>query len=192
MANIYGLDTETRGLISDELKSSGLKTMASSFADVANSYINYKALNVQAGTYKLQANAIELQAQQQANNLRQQFIGAVGNANYNAAARGVKVSSQNLQQNIERSAGDLDEDVRKMKKNAGMQADNLRTQAKITKRNAKATLVSGILNGVAGASEGYDTYSLGRKIGGSDTEDMSDYESWNPAKSAPARKPKRG
>lgn len=188
--NVYKMDSETRGLISDQLKISGVKSMASGFAGIANAMINYSALKVEAGNMNLQANSIELQAQEAANNLRRQFIGAVGSATYNAAIRGVKVSSANLQQNIERSSGEMDEDIRKSKKNASMKAANLRTQAKIMKRTAKAQRFSGILGGISDIMGGVASYGAGSDIGG---EDMSGQSSnWNPLKSAPSRKPTRG
>lgn len=168
---------EYGGLLSiDELnRYAGAQTMASGFASMANSYINYQALKVEAGNLNIKANdafiqadQVELQAQQQANALRKQFIGAIGNATYNAAARGVKTSSANLQQNIERSAGEMDEDIRKSKKSAKMQADtmrmhglNLRTQAKIAKKAGKAQFVSGILGGLSDIAMGYSIYSSG-------------------------------
>lgn len=175
----------------------GSRTMASGFATMANAYINYGALKVQAGNLNiqatdkyLQAEQVELQAQEQANALRKQFIGAIGNATYNAAARGVKVSSANLQQNIEHSAGELDEDIRKSKKSAGMQAENLRmqgrslqAQAKMTKQGAKSALVGGILGGISDLALGYGIYSSG-------TENMGGTKTGNVA--VPTSKPKRG
>lgn len=176
----------------------GTQTMASGFASMANAYINYGALKVEAGNLNiqatdkyLQANQVELQAQEQANALRKQFIGAIGNATYNAAARGVKVSSANLQQNIERSAGEMDEDIRKSKKAAGMQAEtlrmqgkSLRTQAKMAKQGAKSALVSGVLGGISDMALGYGIYSSGavENMGGTKTGKVS----------VPARKPTRG
>lgn len=176
----------------------GSQTMASGFASMANAYINYGALRVEAGNLNiqatdkyLQAEQVELQAQEKANALRKQFIGAIGNATYNAAARGVKVSSANLQQNIERSAGEMDEDIRKSKKSAGMQADTLRmqgrslqTQAKMAKKGAKSALVSGILGGISDMALGYGIYSSGavENMGGTKTGKVP----------VPTRKPTRG
>lgn len=166
----------------------GSKSMASGFASIANSFINYNALKIEANNLNLQADAVELQAQQNANNLRKQFISAIGDANYNAAARGVKITSANLQDNIQKSAGELDEDVRKSKKNASMQAANLRTQSKIMKRTAKAQRFSGIMSGISDIAMG--TAML--DAGGAFSENMSGQSSgWNPATSAPARKPGR-
>lgn len=178
MSNEF-FDNETRGFVADKLKLSGMQSMASGFADMANGYINYGALK-EAGNLQIQAESIELQAKQQANNLRRQFIGAVGDATYNAAARGVKVTSANLQDNIQRSSGELSEDIRKSNLNAQMKADNLRSQAKLMKRNAKTSLVSGFLKGISGVATGYSDYKKGSSIG---------EQGWNPKTSAPARKP---
>lgn len=179
---------EYNGLLStlngDDINSYvGTQTMASGFASMANAYINYGALRVEAGNLNIQADQVELQAQEQANALRKQFIGAIGNATYNAAARGVKVSSANLQQNIERSAGEVDEDIRKSKKSASMQAGNLRTQAKMAKIGAKSALVSGILGGISDVALGYGIYS-------SSAEDMGSTKTGKIA--VPTSKPKRG
>lgn len=178
----------------------GSQTMASGFASMANAYINYGALRVDAGNYNiqatdkyLQAEQVELMAQEQANALRKQFIGAIGNATYNAAARGVKVSSANIQQNIEQSSKEIDEDIRKSKKSAKMQAENLRmqgeslrTKAKMARQGAKSALIGGILGGISDLALGYGIYSSG-------AESMSGQSGgWNPAQSAPASKPKRG
>lgn len=176
----------------------GTQTMASGFASLANAYINYGALRVQAGNLNIQATdkfmqaeQVELQAQEQVNALRKQFIGAIGNANYNAAARGVKVSSANLQQNIERSAGEMDEDIRKSKKSAKMQADTLRmqgrslqTQAKMAKQGAKSALVTGILGGISDMALGYGIYSSGS------VENMGKTKTGNVP--VPTKKPTRG
>lgn len=178
-------------------KYAGGQTMASGFASLANAYINYGALRVDAGNLNiqatdkyLQAGQVELQAQEQANALRKQFIGAIGNATYNAAARGVKVSSENLQQNIERSAGEMDEDIRKSKKSAKMQADNLRmqgeslrTQAKMARQGSKAALVTGILGGISDLAMGYGIYNSGAEnMGGTKTGKVA----------VPTKKPTRG
>ena len=175
----------------------GKQTMASGFASMANAYINYGALRTAAGNYNIQAtdkfieaDQVELQAQEQANSLRKQFIGAIGNATYNAAARGVKVGSANLQQNIQRSAGELDEDIRKSKKSAGMQADTLRmqgktlqTQAKMAKVGARSALVSGVLGGISDVAMGYNIYKSGSEnMGGTKTGKIE----------VPTRKPTRG
>lgn len=153
----------------------GRQTMASGFASIANSRVNYSALKTEAANLRIQAtdkfiqaDEVELQAQEQANALRKQFIGALGNAQYSAAARGVKVTSANLRQNMERSAGELDEDIRKSKKSAKMQANalrlrgmNLATQAKVAKQAGKAQFVSGILGGISDIAMGYNIYSSG-------------------------------
>lgn len=188
LSDIYGDDINSYA---------GSQTMASGFASMANAFVDYNALKIQAGNLGIQAtdkfiqaDQVELQAQEQANALRKEFIGAIGNATYNAAARGVKVSSANLQQNIEQSAGEMDEDIRKSKKAAGMQADTLRmqgrslkTQAKMAKQGAKSALVSGILGGISDMALGYGIYSSGgERLKGS---------GYDPKKSAPPRKPTR-
>ena len=176
----------------------GAQTMASGFASMANAYVNYGTLRTAAGNYKIQATdkfleaeQVELQAQEQANALRKEFISAIGNAQYNAAARGVKVSSANLQQNIENSAGEMYEDIRKAKKSASMRADTLRmqgralqTQARMTRQGAKSALVSGVLGGISDLALGYGIYNSGA------VENMGGTKSGKVP--VPTRKPTRG
>lgn len=159
------LDPETKGLISFQLKSSGIKSMTSGFADIANGYINYTALNTESGFLRNQADAVELAAKEEANLLREEFIGAVGNATYDAARRGVKVTSANLRDNIQRSSIDVNSDIRKQEENASSQARMMRLRAKNMKRTAKSSLVSGILGGAAGMAQGAATYGYGKNIG---------------------------
>lgn len=173
MSDYGGLLKAISGGDGDVNHYAGARTMASGFASMANAFVNYGALRIEAGNFSLQAgdkfiqaDQVEQYAQEQANALRKEFIGAIGNATYSAAARGVKVTSANLQQNIQRSAGEMDEDIRKSKKSAKMQADNLRmqgrnlqTQAKIAKQGAKSALVGGILGGISDIALGAGIYS---------------------------------
>ena len=97
---------------------------------------------------------------------------------------------ENLRQNIERSAGELDEDIRKSKKSASMQAatlrmqgQNLRTQAKIAKQAGKSQFVSGILGGISDMALGYGIYSSApENMGREKTGEIG----------VPGRKPTRG
>lgn len=164
--NYASLDSETKGLISYQLKSSGVKSMASGFADIANGYINYTALRTESGFLKNQADAVELAAKEQANNLRSEFIEAVGNANYDAARRGVKVTSANLWDNLERSSIDVNSDIRKSEENATSQARMMRMRAKNMNKSARTALVTGAMSGISNIAGGAATYGMGGKVGG--------------------------
>ena len=159
------LDPETKGLIKSQLYSSSAKSLTSGFADIANGLINYSSMKVEAGFMGNQADSIELQASEQANAIRDEFIGAVGNANYDAARRGVKVSSANVRDNINNSAASLDKDTRKLEENAASQARMVRMQAKLKKRQAKTAMFTGLMSGVSnianGAATGYAGYKMG-------------------------------
>ena len=181
------LDSDTRGLISDKYKNSGLMTMASGFAQAVSGYIDYNALKIEAMGYGTSAMSVELQAEQQANLLRKQYIEAVGNVTYGAAARGVKTTSGNVRANIERSAEEVNKDIQTNRENAQMAAREYRLQARIAKRNAKSSLVSGLASGIASGISGYQDYQLGKSIGG---EDMGQTKTGKI--NVPTRKPKRG
>lgn len=159
------LDDETRGLIAEKYKNSGLMTMASGFAQAVSGYIDYNALKVEAMGYGTSAMSVELQAEQQANLLRKQYIEAVGNVTYGAAARGVKTTSGNVRANIERSAEEINKDIQTNRENAEIAAREYRLQSKIARRNAKSSLVGGLASGVASGLMGYDDYQTGKKIG---------------------------
>ena len=184
----------------------GARTMASGFASMANAFVDYTALRINAGNFGvqagdkfIQADQVEQYAQEQANALRKEFIGAIGNATYNAATRGVKVSSANLQQNIQRSAGEMDEDIRKSKKSAKMQAENLRmqgrnlqTQAKIAKMGARSALVSGVLGGISDLALGAGIYNMGAENMGGTQSNLKDLWGSSEFASTVGKKPVRG
>lgn len=159
------LDNDTRGLIAEKYKRSGKMTMASGFAQAVGGYIDYNALKTEALGYDTAAMSVELQAEQQANFLRKQYIEAVGNVTYGAAARGVKSTSENVRANVERSSEEMGKDIQTTRENAQMTAREYRLQGKIAKRNAKTSLVSGLANGIASGLMGYEDYQTGKKIG---------------------------
>lgn len=155
------------GLLSiagEQYKLSSLTAGASAFAQMAGSYLDYSALQTNAYALKAQASNIELQAQQRANMLREQFISSIGSYQFGAAQRGVSVGSGSVVQNIESSAGDLGKDIQKEKKVAQMRANALRGQAKIQKMQAKSGLVSSILSGVGSLAGAVGTYAVGSEL----------------------------
>ena len=90
--------------------------------------INYDILNIRAEQKEIEANNVELQVTQQANNLRDQFNEAAGTYQYKTARRGVKVGEGSSAQNVEASSRDLGYDVETMTGNAKFKADQLRAE----------------------------------------------------------------
>jgi hypothetical protein len=75
------------------------------------------------------AEAVELQALERANILRERYSKSVGDFIVGAARRGIKISSGSVKANIERSAEELGEDIQNEKENAKAYAERLRTKA---------------------------------------------------------------
>lgn len=153
-------------LAGDNYKWSAYAGAAGAFAQMASAGMNYQALQTNAAALKAQANSVELQAQQKANMLREQFIGAVGAYQMNAAQRGVSVGSGSVRDNIEGSAMSLGKDIQTMKRNSQLQADAIRTQAKVAKFQSRSALVSGMLSGISQAFGAYSNYQMGSKLSG--------------------------
>ena len=79
-----------------------------------------------------------MQAEREINQLQEDFNNAIGDLQYNAAARGIKTSSGSVQNNLELSAKNLGEDIATIRKNANNQAKLLRNQQKLNNKTAKA------------------------------------------------------
>lgn len=138
---------------------------ASALASIVGSKINYDLMKVQNNNLGIQANQIELQAQQELNQYRQQFINNVSQLQYNATRRGIKQSSSSLQDNMEQSAKNLGEDFSTIKSNANLQANTLRSQQKINKRVNRANLYNGIFGTIMGTGANiFNNLSLSREI----------------------------
>lgn len=143
----------------------GLATgLASSFADVAGSFVDYSTLIGNAADYYIQAGNVELQAKERANMLRQQYISAAGNYIQNAAMRGINVNSGSVRSNLESSAINMGQDIQTMNKNAKMQAKALRSQAKISDIAAKGSMLSGVFGGISSMSGSVASYYSNKEI----------------------------
>ncbi len=117
--------------------------------DIFAPNVDYDVLEMQSGYLEDQASNLELQVQQQANYLREQYLETMGSAEYGAARRGVKVGEGNIQENIEESAGNVGKDIQTAKENVKFKAGQLRSSAKSYKI----------------AAEGSKNISLTEKIG---------------------------
>lgn len=145
-------------------KGQGALSMAGGFADIAGSMIDYQALKGEMSNYRIQANQVELQAKQRANQLREQFLGAVGQYTTNASRRGISIASGSVRQNIESSAISLGKDIQRQDENARMQANVLRGQAKVYQRQAKGKMYKNIANSINSMIGGYQNYQMGSTL----------------------------
>lgn len=160
----YGIN----GLIdmaSSNYKLSAMSGGAGAFAQIASAGMNYQALKTNATALKIQANDIELQAKQRANILREQFIGAIGSYQFGAAQRGVSVGSGSVRQNIESSAISMGKDIQNAEKVAQMQANALRTQAKVAKLQGRSELIGGALSGISSLAGAVNSWNIGASLG---------------------------
>lgn len=163
MEDNYGVN----GLLdmaSTQYKLSSLAGGASAFAQMAGGMMDYRALQTNAAALKVQANSIELQAQQRANILREQFISAIGSYQFSAANRGVSVGSGSVRQNIESSSIGVGKDIQKAQKVAQMQASALRTQSKLAKIQGKTAMVTGLLGGIGTLANAVHNHYIGTDL----------------------------
>lgn len=116
---------------------SGFQKTAGGYAQLVGAKLNWKALKTELHQFELNAQNIELQAQERANQLREQFISNVGNYQFGAAQRGISVGSGSVMQNIESSAMSLGSDIAKQQKIASIKASSLRTQEEIARMRGR-------------------------------------------------------
>lgn len=153
--------------------------MASLFAKGMGAVLDYSALKTDLKNYNLQIKGtelgmmnVELQATEMANKLRQQYIEQAGNYAYNAARRGVAVSSGSVQSGLRRDAEDLGTNVQKInreaeieKKNLQMQKVALQAEKKIKKHQARSELTMNLMElAASGAMAGQG--GAGGAVGG--------------------------
>lgn len=146
-------------------KMQGSLSMAGGFANAVGSIIDYSALRGELTNYKIQANQIELQAKQRANQLREQFLGAVGSYTAGASRRGISVSSGSVRQNIESSAISLGKDIQRQEENARIKAQALRQQAKILKHQGRGQMFKTVASSIGSMVSGGMTYGQGVELG---------------------------
>ena len=140
---------------------SGLQKTAGGYAQLVGAKLNWNALKTELTQYELSAQNIELQAQERANQLREQFISNVGNYQFGAAQRGVSVGSGSVRQNLESSAMSLGSDIAKQQKIADVKASSLRTQSEIARIRGrfqygqqKATAFGNMTSGIMDIAKG--------------------------------------
>jgi len=137
-------DTLDRAKIDSSKKSLEQYYNLSSAFNLFASGINYNVLQGNFDALTTNAEAIEVQAQQRANQLRDNFISNLGEYKYTATKRGIKTSSGSVKANIEGSAKDLGIDIERTKKTAKTKADIQRKKAGLYQSMQTGTLLSDI------------------------------------------------
>jgi hypothetical protein len=111
----------------------GFAEIAAGFLSEGSNRTKAQQYGLKADSLDINADSIELAAAETANMLRQKYLGAVGNAQYSAAARGVMVDSGSVRANLERSGENLSEDISKIGRNADMKAKTMRSNARLAR-----------------------------------------------------------
>ena len=147
---IYQQDTEEYIKQADRQKQlAKFEAGASAFSSAMGGIQNYNLTLASNKSLRVEASQVELQSKEKANQLRQQFLGAVGNYTFQAGQRGVSVKSGSVQSNIMESSANLGKDIAKQEKTAELQASALRGQAKINKIAARGKMYLGFIKGGA-------------------------------------------
>jgi hypothetical protein len=135
------------------------------FMEFTKPDINYDILNLQADFRENEARNIQLQVTQEANNLRKQYIKAVGAYSYGTAQRNVKGGEGSAGENIENSARDLGKDIQTQQGNADylktqkqMEADRLRLAGESSKNISLWTNISNGFDDIAKMKSAWDLW----------------------------------
>jgi Zn-dependent protease with chaperone function len=109
---------------------------ASKVLDFFTPDINVAVLRDTARYRELEADALQLKVEQEANLIREQFLQSVGAFQAQGARRGFKVGEGDIQKNIETSAENLSEDIQTARGSAKNKAEQLRNSASRLKQGA--------------------------------------------------------
>lgn len=130
--------------------------------------IDYDILQLTAEQKEIEAESVLADVENEANNLREQFIEDIGTYKAMKARRGVKVDEGGVAQNIERSAKNVGEDVQTMRGNAKYKSDQLKRKADQYRAGAEAQKEIGYwdrmgkaMRGVMGAMESFEMIDWG-------------------------------
>lgn len=118
-------------------------------AQMGSAYAGYTQGKTQADFLRLQANQVGIQAEQNANMLREKLFGTISNAMAGYAARGVDVGSGSALRQAELTLKEGGQDLQQMKRNADMEANILNAQAKIMSAGSRSAMVGGMLSGLS-------------------------------------------
>lgn len=152
---LIGMKQDEIDAYKDFKQTQGVASFMGGFAD---SIIDYNALKINASFGEASADRIELQAEQKANAMREEFNSAVGNAKYSATRRGITSDSGSVKRNVETSSENIGYNISTMKKNAKNTADDIRNQSKLAKKQAKSGMIQGLIGGGVNLYNSSQTY----------------------------------
>lgn len=118
-------------------------------AQMASAYAGYTQGKTQADFLRLQADQVGIQAEQNANILREKLFGTISNAMAGYGARGVDVGSGSARMQAELALKEGGHDLQQMQHNAAMESSILRAQAKIMSAGSRAGMIGGMLGGLS-------------------------------------------
>lgn len=155
---------EAREEAAKHYMTSGYASAASAFSQAVGGMIDYQMLKTQNRFQENQAKTIEIQAQEVANQLREQFNQNVGVARFSAAQRGVKSTTGSTAQNIDRSAKNLQADIKQLKSNAAGRASTIRAQSSINRKIGRGQFVGSLLGAASSGFSGYQSFQTARRL----------------------------
>ena len=123
-------------------------------AQMASAYAGYTQGKISADFLRLQADQVGIQAEQQANMLREKLFGSISNAMAGYGARGVDVGSGSARTQAELALKEGGQDLQQLKRNAEMEANILRAQAKVMSAGSRSAMIGGMLSGVSNLAFG--------------------------------------
>lgn len=153
------------GMLSDQQKQTAMLGGMGSIASIGSMAINYDMLKTENLFKENQAKQIEIQAQEQANMLRENFNVMLGQEAVQTARRGITQSSGSVRAGKELSAKNIGEDISSMKKTAKAKSDKIRAEASISKRSGKAQMFSSVASGIGSLNQDYKSYRLADSTG---------------------------
>ena len=123
-------------------------------AQIASAYAGYTQGKISADFLRLQADQVGIQAEQKANMLREKLFGSISNAMAGYGARGVDVGSGSARTQAELTLKEGGQDLQQLKRNAEMEANILRAQAKVMSAGSRSAMIGGMLSGVSNLAFG--------------------------------------
>lgn len=165
LENLTNKELQLGGMLSDQQKQTAVLGGIGSVASIGSMAINYDMLKTENLFKENQAKQIEIQAQEQANMLRENFNVMLGQEAVQTARRGITQSSGSVRAGKELSAKNVGEDITKMKDTAKAKSGKIRAEASIAKRAGKAQMMSSISSGIGSLNQNYKDYKLASKTG---------------------------
>jgi hypothetical protein len=112
-----------------QMLGSGISTALGAYGNIQAGQMMKAQYDMQAGSYKTQAELVKVNAKEQANTLRKKLLEDLGSANASAAARGIDTGSGTPLQIIQESIGNVGRDIQRLEAGANIQAGSSNTSA---------------------------------------------------------------